>query len=257
MLGVTIRFDSYHDAEEHLCRVTEVMNAVYEPNYLAWRYHRSMFKTLSFIFRWKTIHLLIWLDCALKKIIYWGQPRRWFNLRSIDDLDRGWGGNAEWHCQLAICLAFSLQQPYYSISHSLVTLFLTFLKVFRDTDVLYEELAANLETPVEFYVYNADSDEVPSNSFDHRNPSRNFSLIPLIPSYASLLRKLIPYNLGLWQVRIAVVMPSDQWGGSGLLGDVATINWLLSSFSSTFFLSLSSCSNSRVRKPQTSLQVRV
>jgi hypothetical protein len=24
MLGVTIRFDSYHDAEEHLCRVTEV-----------------------------------------------------------------------------------------------------------------------------------------------------------------------------------------------------------------------------------------
>jgi hypothetical protein len=22
MLGVTIRFDSYHDAEEHLCRVT-------------------------------------------------------------------------------------------------------------------------------------------------------------------------------------------------------------------------------------------
>ena len=27
MLGVTIRFDSYHDAEEHLCRVTEVTNA--------------------------------------------------------------------------------------------------------------------------------------------------------------------------------------------------------------------------------------
>lgn len=34
------------------------------------------------------------------------------------------------------------------------------LQVFRDTDVLYEELAANLETPVEFYVYNSDSDEV-------------------------------------------------------------------------------------------------
>ena len=26
--------------------------------------------------------------------------------------------------------------------------------------MLYEELAANLETPVEFYVYNSDSDEV-------------------------------------------------------------------------------------------------
>ena len=32
--------------------------------------------------------------------------------------------------------------------------------MFRDTDVLYEELAANLESPVEFYVYNSDSDEV-------------------------------------------------------------------------------------------------
>ena len=38
--------------------------------------------------------------------------------------------------------------------------------MFRDTDVLYEELAANLETPVEFYVYNADSDEVPLNFFE-------------------------------------------------------------------------------------------
>ena len=38
-------------------------------------------------------------------------------------------------------------------------------QVFRDTDVLYEELAANLETPVEFYVYNSDSDEVNPNSF--------------------------------------------------------------------------------------------
>ena len=26
MLGVTIRFDSYHDAEEHLCRITEVIH---------------------------------------------------------------------------------------------------------------------------------------------------------------------------------------------------------------------------------------
>lgn len=90
-------------------------------------------------------------------------------------------GNADCHCQLAICLAFSLQQSFYSISHSIVTLFLTFLKVFRDTDVLYEELAANLETPVEFYVYNADSDEVPSNSFGHRNSSRNSSLMSFNP----------------------------------------------------------------------------
>lgn len=96
--------------------------------------------------------------------------------------------------------------------------------MFRDTDVLYEELAANLETPVEFYVYNADSDEVPSNSFDHGNPSRKFSLMSLIPSYASPSPKLILHNLGLRQVRIAVVMPSDQWGGSGLLGENASIN---------------------------------
>lgn len=129
------------------------------------------------------------------------------------------GCNAKCYCQFAICLAFSLKQSFNSISHSLVNLFLTFLKVFRDTDVLYEELAANLETPVEFYVYNADSDEVPSNSLDFRNPSRNFSLMSSIPSSASPLPKLILYNMGLRQVRIAVVMPSDQWGGSGLLGD--------------------------------------
>ena len=53
--------------------------------------------------------------------------------------------------------------------------------MFRDTEVLYEELAANLESPVEFYVYNSDTDEV----------------------------------------RMAVVMPSDMWGGPncGLLGN--------------------------------------
>lgn len=50
-------------------------------------------------------------------------------------------------------------------------------RVFKDSDVLYEELAQNIERPVEFYVYNSDSDEV----------------------------------------RVVVLMPSDQWGG-GLLG---------------------------------------
>mmetsp|Transcript_34917 Transcript_34917/g.33213 ORF Transcript_34917/g.33213 Transcript_34917/m.33213 type:complete len:321 (-) Transcript_34917:63-1025(-) len=98
MLGVTIRFDSYHDAEEHLCRITEV--EADSPAELAGL-------------------------CPFKDYLL---------------------GTAE--------------------------------KVFRDTDVLYEEVAANVEAPIEFYVYNSDSDEV----------------------------------------RIAVVMPSDQWGGEGLLG---------------------------------------
>jgi hypothetical protein len=95
MLGVTIRFDTFLDAEEHLCRVLEV--EADSPAELA--------------------GLIPGRDYLL--------------------------GTAE--------------------------------KVFKDTDVLYDELAANVEIPVEFYVYNADTDEV----------------------------------------RIVVVMPSDQWGKAG------------------------------------------
>ena len=51
-------------------------------------------------------------------------------------------------------------------------------KVFSDTDALYEELSSHIDIPVEFFVYNSDSDEV----------------------------------------RRVVVMPSNQWGGNGLLG---------------------------------------
>ena len=80
MLGVTIRFDTYLDAEEHLCRVLEV--EVNSPAELAG---------------------LI--------------PSRDYLL-----------GTAE--------------------------------KVFKDTDVLFDELADKVEVPVEFYVYNADTDEV-------------------------------------------------------------------------------------------------
>lgn len=55
-------------------------------------------------------------------------------------------------------------------------------RVFSDTDVLYGELRAHIDSPVEFYVYNSDSDEV----------------------------------------RVVVLMPSYEWGGEGLLGaDVA------------------------------------
>lgn len=178
MLGVTIRFDSYHDAEEHLCRVTEVMNAAYEPNYLEDIFDRCLRPDLLY-------------SGGSEFTCWFGWLVPWKRL-SIGDSREGdftfatlmiWtvGCNADCHCQFAICLAFSSQQSFYSISHSLVTLFLTFLQVFRDTDVLYEELAANLETPVEFYVYNADSDEVPSDSFDHRNSSRNFSLMSFNP----------------------------------------------------------------------------
>lgn len=95
MLGVTIRFDTFLDAEEHLCRVLDV--EADSPAELA--------------------GLIPGRDYLL--------------------------GTAE--------------------------------KVFKDTDVLYDELASNIEIPVEFYVYNADTDEV----------------------------------------RIVVVMPSDQWGTTG------------------------------------------
>ena len=51
-------------------------------------------------------------------------------------------------------------------------------KVFKDTEILFEELSKNLEKPVEFYVYNSLTDEV----------------------------------------RVTVLMPTDQWGGEGILG---------------------------------------
>ena len=51
-------------------------------------------------------------------------------------------------------------------------------KVFSDTDVLFEELKQSLDKPVEFYVYNCETDEV----------------------------------------RVVVIMPSADWGGQGILG---------------------------------------
>jgi len=51
-------------------------------------------------------------------------------------------------------------------------------RVFKDTDVLYDELNANIDKPVEFYVYNSETDEV----------------------------------------RVLVIMPNNQWGGEGILG---------------------------------------
>lgn len=94
MLGVIIRFDSYHDAEEHLCHVLDV--EINSPAELA--------------------GLLPMTDYLL--------------------------GTAE--------------------------------TVFKNPDVLYDVLQANLEKPVDFYVYNSETDEV----------------------------------------RIVVLMPSDQWGGT-------------------------------------------
>lgn len=51
-------------------------------------------------------------------------------------------------------------------------------KVFKDTEVLYQELKENIEKPVEFYVYNSDRDEV----------------------------------------RVILLMPTTDWGGEGILG---------------------------------------
>jgi len=98
MLGVTIRFDTYHNAEEHLCHILDV--EANSPAELAGL-----------------------------------QPEKDYLL-----------GTAE--------------------------------KVFKDTDVLFEELKQNLEHPIEFYVYNADTDEV----------------------------------------RVVILMPSTEWGGEGILG---------------------------------------
>ena len=51
-------------------------------------------------------------------------------------------------------------------------------KVFKNADILFEELKEHIESPIEFYVYNQDSDDV----------------------------------------RTVVLMPSTQWGGEGILG---------------------------------------
>lgn len=51
-------------------------------------------------------------------------------------------------------------------------------KAFLDADSLYQELLNNLDRPIEFYVYNTDTDEV----------------------------------------RIVIIMPTEDWGGEGILG---------------------------------------
>jgi hypothetical protein len=58
--------------------------------------------------------------------------------------------------------------------------------VFSDTDALDDELQAHMDAPVEFYVYNADTDEV----------------------------------------RVAVLMPSADWGGEGILGAAVACGYL-------------------------------
>ena len=98
MLGVVIRFDTYHEAEEHMCHVIDV-----EAN----------------------------------------SPAELAGLQSQNDFLLG-----------------------------------TAEMAFRDTDDLFSVLQANLEKPVEFYVYNNETDEV----------------------------------------RVCVLMPSAQWGGEGILG---------------------------------------
>ena len=80
MLGVTIRFDTYHEAEENLCHVLEV-----EPD----------------------------------------SPAELAGLQAGTDYLLG-----------------------------------TTEKVFKDADVLFEELKENIDKPVEFYVYNSETDEV-------------------------------------------------------------------------------------------------
>ena len=51
-------------------------------------------------------------------------------------------------------------------------------KVFKDTDILFDELKENEDKPCEFYVYNSETDEV----------------------------------------RVVVIMPNANWGGTGILG---------------------------------------
>lgn len=98
MLGITIRFDTYFNADENLCRVLEV-----ETN----------------------------------------SPAELAGLQPMKDFLLG-----------------------------------TAEKVFKNTDVLFDELKANIEKTIEFYVYNSDTDEV----------------------------------------RVVVLMPSADWGGDGILG---------------------------------------
>lgn len=98
MLGVTIRFDSYHNAQEELCHVTDV-----DPD----------------------------------------SPAELAGLVAGSDYLLG-----------------------------------TLEKVFKTPEILYDELRTHVNVPLDFYVYNTDSDEV----------------------------------------RTCVVMPATDWGGEGLLG---------------------------------------
>ena len=98
MLGVTIRFDTFCDADEHLCHVLEV-----EPD----------------------------------------SPADLAGLQAGTDYLLG-----------------------------------TTEKVFKDTDILFEELKESVDRPVEFYVYNSETDNV----------------------------------------RVVVIMPNADWGGVGILG---------------------------------------
>jgi hypothetical protein len=98
MLGVTIRFDVYHNAEEYLCHVTDV-----DPDSPA----------------------------ELAGLV----PNKDFLLGTLE-------------------------------------------KVFKTPEILFEELQAHVNSPIDLYVYNVDTDEV----------------------------------------RVCVVMPSNDWGGEGLLG---------------------------------------
>ena len=50
--------------------------------------------------------------------------------------------------------------------------------VFKNSDILFEALSANIDKPMEIYVYNSDTDEV----------------------------------------RLTVLMPTSDWGGEGILG---------------------------------------
>lgn len=98
MLGVTIRFDSFFEAEEHLCHVLEIEK---------------------------------------------DSPAELAGLQAGTDYLLG-----------------------------------TTEKVFKDSDILFDELNENIDKPVEFYVYNSETDEV----------------------------------------RVVVIMPNANWGGSGILG---------------------------------------
>jgi hypothetical protein len=68
----------------------------------------------------------------------------------------------------------------------ILCIFFLIFQAFKDTEVLFEDLKSHLEHPLEVYVYNSESDEV----------------------------------------RNVIILPTEEWGGEGILGGSVAFGYL-------------------------------